>query len=313
MTKEANEAAVNSFNSNHKSYDQLRPNFEKPIVDKFLKDLRLIENGEVQTEKTILELAAGTGKFTRHLVNYGWTKNLVIVEPSEGMLESFSNNFPNVDARKGSSYSIPLSDDSVDSIVIAQGFHWFADEASLKEMKRVLKPSGSFGCIWNFDGTSNPQHLVGVDSKPNVDYLFDDDLKPSIDLDDPFEVSKAVMHSHAWNKHVTDYLYSFDVNVPQYRQGAWKPLLMDNQFFKPIQLETFYYRISTLAQDSVYKYWLTRSYITNLPDEEKLKVEQQINSILKQYVTDDDKIIKDDQKTYLKRVMGSHTVVTEPV
>jgi SAM-dependent methyltransferase len=34
-------------------------------------------------------------------------------------------------------------------VVCAQSFHWFATSAALAEMRRVLKPGGMLGLIWN--------------------------------------------------------------------------------------------------------------------------------------------------------------------
>ena len=47
-----------------------------------------------------------------------------------------------------------MDDNSVDAVIIAQGFHWFSDLESLKEIYRILKPEGKLGLIWNFDYTS---------------------------------------------------------------------------------------------------------------------------------------------------------------
>jgi SAM-dependent methyltransferase len=45
--------------------------------------------------------------------------------------------------------SIPLPDASVDAIVCAQSFHWFATVEALAEIHRVLKPGGRLGLVWN--------------------------------------------------------------------------------------------------------------------------------------------------------------------
>ena len=100
------------------------------------------------------------------MVDNGWTDNLAVLEPSKGMLETFNKNFPQIKNQiLGSSYKIPLQDNSIDAVIIAQGFHWFADLDSLKEIYRVLKPQGKLGLIWNFDYASTSQDSSVADSE----------------------------------------------------------------------------------------------------------------------------------------------------
>ena len=54
-----------------------------------------------------------------------------------------------VEALEGTAESIPLGDDSVDAVVVAQAFHWFDPDPALAEIARVLRPGGSLGLIWN--------------------------------------------------------------------------------------------------------------------------------------------------------------------
>jgi SAM-dependent methyltransferase len=56
---------------------------------------------------------------------------------------------PDVEALEGSAEHIPLPDAAVDAVVCAQAFHWFANAAALNEIRRVLKPGGVLGLIWN--------------------------------------------------------------------------------------------------------------------------------------------------------------------
>lgn len=51
--------------------------------------------------------------------------------------------------RKSVKNAIPLPDASVDAVVCAQSFHWFATREALAEIHRVLKPSGKLGLVWN--------------------------------------------------------------------------------------------------------------------------------------------------------------------
>lgn len=52
-------------------------------------------------------------------------------------------------ALAGTAQSMPLADASVDVVVCAQSFHWFANRAALDEIHRVLKPGGRLGLVWN--------------------------------------------------------------------------------------------------------------------------------------------------------------------
>ena len=66
------------------------------------------------------------------------------VEPSDGFreeLEDWSNSVGGaVKAVKGTGESIPMENDSIDIVVIAQAFHWMANQSTLKELHRVMKP-----------------------------------------------------------------------------------------------------------------------------------------------------------------------------
>ena len=58
---------------------------------------------------------------------------MIAVEPVPAMLDQLIRQYPEIDARSGSAQHIPLDDASVDAVVCAQAFHWFATpEALLK-------------------------------------------------------------------------------------------------------------------------------------------------------------------------------------
>ena len=49
-----------------------------------------------------------------------------------------------------------LPDKSVDVVLAAQCFHWFANLSALKEIHRVLSTDGRFGMIWALPDFSLP-------------------------------------------------------------------------------------------------------------------------------------------------------------
>lgn len=101
--------------------------------------------------KTVIDLGAGTGKFTGRLVSTG--AQVIAVEPLAQMLEKLSDAWPQVLAVHGTATDLPLPDASVDVVVCAQAFHWFASDEALTEIARVLKPGGKLGLIWNLRDT----------------------------------------------------------------------------------------------------------------------------------------------------------------
>ncbi len=91
----------------------------------------------------MVDLAAGTGKLTRALVPTGAT--VVAVEPVAEMRALIEG----VEALDGRAEAIPLPDGSADAVTVGQAFHWFATDAALAEIHRVLRPGGALGLIWN--------------------------------------------------------------------------------------------------------------------------------------------------------------------
>jgi SAM-dependent methyltransferase len=104
--------------------------------------------------KTVVDLGAGTGKFTARLIATGATT--VAVEPVAAMRDKLAVSHPQVEALDGSATAIPLAGASVDAVVCAQAFHWFATAEALAEIHRVLKPGGRLGLIWNTRDESVP-------------------------------------------------------------------------------------------------------------------------------------------------------------
>ena len=65
------------------------------------------------------------------------------------MLEVLSTSLPDTPALLGTAEEIPLPDDSVDSVLVAQAWHWFNPERAVREIARVLRPGGRIGLVWN--------------------------------------------------------------------------------------------------------------------------------------------------------------------
>ena len=133
------------------AYEQGRPDYSRPAVE------HLIHKLGVGSDDTVLDLAAGTGKFTKELVPM--VGPVVAVEPEPSMRNELARNLPTIVVLDGHGASVPLPDDSVDAVTIAQAFHWFAGIEALDEIARVLRPGGRMGLIWNVRDLSTPLQL----------------------------------------------------------------------------------------------------------------------------------------------------------
>ena len=103
---------------------------------------------------TVLDLGAGTGKLTRVLADR--YARVVAVEPLDELRAILAERVPEADVRAGSAESIPLADAEVDAVFAGQAFHWFANEAAVGEIVRVLRPGGALALMWNETNGASP-------------------------------------------------------------------------------------------------------------------------------------------------------------
>jgi len=122
-------------------YNAARPSYPAAAINYFVSKLR-IEGG-----MHVLDLGAGTGIFSRQILPF--VARLTAVDPSASMREALALSSPEIEVLEGSDVAIPLEDDSVDAVFVAQAFHWFDPPRALREIHRVLTRGGGLGMIWN--------------------------------------------------------------------------------------------------------------------------------------------------------------------
>ncbi len=143
------------FSEVAESYERGRPEYPPAIVGVIAAELGLAAGAPV------LDLGAGTGKFTRALLSAGL--DAVAVEPQPALRELLAAIVGSERAREGRAETIPLEDDSVDAVTVADAFHWFDQTAALSEIERVLRPRGGLAVLTSVPDWSGASwgHEVG--------------------------------------------------------------------------------------------------------------------------------------------------------
>ncbi len=122
------------------AYDRARPGYRPDAVGALLRACG------IGAGTRVLDLAAGSGKLTTHLVAAG--ARVTAVEPTDGM-RALLARLDGVEVLAGRAEEIPCADGSQDAVTVAQAFHWFDGPAALDEIVRVLQPGGALGLLWN--------------------------------------------------------------------------------------------------------------------------------------------------------------------
>jgi SAM-dependent methyltransferase len=135
------ESAAEGFQAGAAAYERGRPEYPADAV------AALTEACHIGSGRDVLDLAAGTGKLTRMLVQTG--ASIVALEPVGAMRRAFAERVPGVPVLDGTAEAIPMQDGSLDAVVVAQAFHWFDPVRATLEIHRVLRPGGFVGLVWN--------------------------------------------------------------------------------------------------------------------------------------------------------------------
>jgi len=140
-------------------YDDCRPSWPEKAVN-------LIRE-TVGTGSVIADLGSGTGKLAALCAP--WASQLYAVEPSIHMrriLQARTEALPQIQVIAATAESTKLPDHSVDAITIAEAYHWFDNEATRAEIRRILKPGGYVFLLWNHvRGNPFDKEMAAIDQQ----------------------------------------------------------------------------------------------------------------------------------------------------
>jgi SAM-dependent methyltransferase len=139
------ESAAEGYRQESTTYASARPSYHPALIDRSV---------DAYGSGTIIDLGAGTGIFTRQLVERGLQP--IAIEPVAEMRAELQASLPTATALDGTAEHTGLADSSVDTVFVAQAFHWFDHTQALVEVRRILRPGGHLVCVWNVRDETEP-------------------------------------------------------------------------------------------------------------------------------------------------------------
>ena len=141
-TQDAQEDVAEFYDEEAISYDDRFDSSAGQYIHNRQLSIVLDQLGDIEG-KTVLEIAAGTGRFTRELSSRG--AEVVVVDISEEMLQQNRSKTPNASFLRGTASHLPLADETVDACLTVNALnhipgHWDV----IADAHRVLKPEGTF-------------------------------------------------------------------------------------------------------------------------------------------------------------------------
>ncbi len=156
------------FCSKAKNYFDYRPSYPHRIKE-------LISS--LHPSPIIADIGSGTGKLSQLCVDQA--KALFAIEPNEQMrqtAEELLGEYPNYISIAATADKTTLENSSVDIITVAEAYHWFDNDATKAEFKRILKNTGYVILLWNqFGGDPFDDEMHTISEK----YREQTKIKPS--------------------------------------------------------------------------------------------------------------------------------------
>jgi SAM-dependent methyltransferase len=127
-------SAIDAFGRQVPEYLRGRPDYPEALL------------ADLPRAAVIVELGAGTGKFTRLLARTG--ARIIAVEPQPAMAAHIPVA-PNIEVVVATAEQIPLPAAGADLICCATSFHWFDYDRATAEIVRIARPRGHLALVWN--------------------------------------------------------------------------------------------------------------------------------------------------------------------
>jgi SAM-dependent methyltransferase len=181
---------------------------------------------DLPSAEVIVDLGAGTGKFTRLLAQTG--ARILAVEPQPAMAA-------HIPVQANIAEQIPLAAASANLLCCATAFHWFDYPKATTEILRVLRPGAHLALIWNVRDNRTPWVAAVtalLDNHASEAHRYGKGRWRAILSDPRFEHLHTREHAFAHPMPVSGVLdrvfsTSFIAALPQHRQEAVRQHVLD--------------------------------------------------------------------------------------
>lgn len=192
--------ATTRFADRVQAYVRTRPGYPPGVIE-----LLRTEAG-LGPESTVADIGAGTGIFTRLLLETGAAVHAI--EPNGPMREALVASVggsSRLRAHATPAEATGLPDASIDLITAAQAFHWFDLDAAGREFRRILRPGGAVALVWNTRREDTTAFLAAYEMllrRWSPDYRAVDHRNVGLDSIEPFFAPGRV-GVHTFDHHQT--------------------------------------------------------------------------------------------------------------
>ncbi|MGB8195824.1 MAG: class I SAM-dependent methyltransferase [Acidimicrobiales bacterium] len=157
----------------------------------------------------VLEVGAGTGKWTRRLLELGAV--VTVVEPDPDMLAVLVRRSPEVNALQGAAEALPVEDASFDAALVSSAWHWFEQPAATLEMARVLRDGGRLFVLWNGFSRNVPwlDAITALRERPDDVHKRPRGWGADFGSDSGFEIESEVRLDWTWSRRVDELVAVF--------------------------------------------------------------------------------------------------------
>lgn len=136
-------ATTGNFGQVREAYTAARQTFPQAVIEHIRQD---IDNPSPK----ILDLGCGTGIATRQLAEIE-EASVIGCDIDQAMIEEARKASHNITYVVAPANALPFASKEFNTVTSFSAFHWFTDEQSLSEIKRVLKAGGFFFVVHKND------------------------------------------------------------------------------------------------------------------------------------------------------------------